>query len=110
MTEETKNNKENAEDDKGMEGALYNLPQSIDISTASDVLDGIKKVYSKDSDFIIEGSEVGKITTPGVQLILSLATTVEKNNKKFTLKDASENMVAAFEDLGLSKQLNEWKG
>lgn len=86
------------------------LPPLIDISRA-DALRGelLLLLDTPKNEVAIDGSAVERITTPGVQLLLSLEKAlVQRGEKKLVLVNASGALRDACVSLGLSHKLQEW--
>jgi chemotaxis protein CheX len=57
---------------------------------------------------VLDASTVGRITTPCIQVILSVAKSCSMMNVNFKIKNPSDIFQKAFIDIGLAKQLKNW--
>jgi len=90
---------------KGCDGFL--LPEVCDITCADDFHKKLTIFLQDNKDASLDGSNVKKITTPAVQILLAADESLEGGLK---IKSPSEVMESVFEDLGFIEKLNEWKG
>ncbi|MCC7260774.1 MAG: STAS domain-containing protein [Alphaproteobacteria bacterium] len=103
--------KNKATDQKAEKGYVpLKLPPLIDISrvdhTRSELL---RLLDSPKNEIVVDGSAVERITTPGVQLLLSLEKTLaQRGEKKLVLANPSGALRDACAALGLSHKLQEW--
>lgn len=86
----------------------FELPEKIDVTVIEEVYSSLNNIISSDKKIILDASKVEKITTPGVQLLLSAARSMGDNSGNFCINNPSENFINVFSDLGLSSQLNKW--
>lgn len=86
----------------------YLLPETLDISTAEDLLGELKKAAEQSTSITIDGSKAERITTPAIQLLLALEKSFEKADTELHVISPSENLQAAFADLGLKSHLDTW--
>lgn len=85
------------------------LPDVMDITSAEKFLADVKKTSEgKSQKVVFYGSKVIKITTPCVQILLSLSRTLADKNSGLVIKNSSEAMRACFSDLGLETELKKW--
>lgn len=83
------------------------LPEVCDILHAESLHAECKKA-AKSNKVQVDASQVNRITTPAVQLLLSLSQGTE--DQKLEIENPSDVFVQAFEDLGLHETMNIWKG
>lgn len=104
------NKKETKIKAKSKVASALNVPEVVDIKNVEAFLSSVRDAMANSNDIELDCSKVERMTTPGIQVILSAAKTAVEKGGKITLKDPSENMTVIFNDLGLSEQLQEWKG
>jgi len=87
----------------------FQLPTTLVIGNIEEIFVQFKQIDFKNSvPFSLDASQVKSITTPGVQLILSLERTLKEHNSNFLLVNASENFKESFRTLGLGNKLESW--
>lgn len=102
-----------SEKEKKDSGAsVFVLPEILDIARADSFLSSVNGLLDSSPKGIeIDGSAVGRITTPCIQILLSLSKTAAENyNIMIKLGKVSEVMSEAFADLGLGSTLEQWSG
>jgi len=103
---------EKASAPKASESKLPNLKlsPSLDIVSVADLKKGLSSLLESSplDNFELDGSEVEKITTPCIQLLISFDKAAVEAGKKVSLKAPSEVMQRALSDIGLQNKLDEW--
>jgi anti-anti-sigma regulatory factor len=89
---------------------VYNLPSRVDISCAVDVYKEINEAVSDNKNITFSASNVERITTPGIQLLISAANTIKAKGGTFLVSWPSDIFKETLSDLGFSNQLKEWTG
>ncbi|MCP5361818.1 MAG: STAS domain-containing protein [Hyphomicrobiales bacterium] len=89
-------------------GGTFVLPASMDITYVSRLHDEMCKRVDVDGDVELDAEGVERLTTPCVQVLLSLAKTLEGRGKSLKITAASEAFSAAMYDLGLCTQMEQW--
>lgn len=84
------------------------LPASVDLSSVHEVCSRIIAACTESDSLVLVASEVERIGTPGVQLLLAAAREISDRGGALLLKGPSEAVCTAFEDLGLSDDLKRW--
>ncbi len=87
---------------------VFKLPEILDVGAADTLKQDLSEVFSDSGQVIIDGCQVERIATPAVQLLLAVANDCDVQDRSFALKNPSQSVICAFEDLGLSKQLQRW--
>lgn len=88
----------------------FHLAAQIDISTVSTFCEELRKFLDADKDIIFDASKVERITTPGVQLLITIASQNKKTGNRLGVVLPSESFKKTISDLGFSNQLKEWMG
>ncbi len=88
--------------------SAFVLPGVLDIGAASSLKEGLIEVGSASDRFTVDGSTVERVSTPVVQIFLAAARDFTAEGRSFHLRDASQVLVSAFEDLGLAEDLKRW--
>ena len=85
------------------------LPSSLTIENVRRVSEGIKAQGLKPGDTLeIDAALTEAITTPGMQLLLSLERTVAPAGGKLAILRAKTAFTNAFRLAGLEQQLTKW--
>lgn len=95
---------------KDQKQEIFSLGQSMDIGHVERMFLEIRK-YVADTKLkrIIDASEVERITTPCIQVLISTSNISEAEGVEFSVLNPSEAFCLAMQDLGLSKELNDWR-
>lgn len=83
------------------------LPEIIDIHNVSLLHEMLVKT-PVENPLVIHAESVTRITTPGIQVLISLGRSLEQKNQSFSLGSVSPAVREAFADLGLSSLLEQW--
>lgn len=86
----------------------YELPAQLDIRAVEQFFDRLRTIAEEADVAMIDASKVERITTPCVQIVLSLSKTLEENGGRLKLKAASDVFHNAFADLGLTHCIKQW--
>lgn len=84
------------------------LPGALDISTVSLLHNNIDISDSNEISYVVNAAGVQKITSPGIQLLVSLFKTIGSERKQLLVDNCSEQMNEAFRDFGLLDLLKKW--
>lgn len=88
----------------------FKLGASLDISHAERVCAEMRKYISKaKGKIILDASEVERITTPCIQILLSVAHLSKRDGLSFKVSSPTDVFCTAMEDIGLSDELKEWR-
>jgi anti-anti-sigma regulatory factor len=88
---------------------ILNLPEKVDIASALDIANSLKAMGTA-TEIILNAKAVEKVTTPGVQVLLSAHLTAKENGGKITVIEPSEAFINNVSTFGFSNQLKEWTG
>lgn len=86
----------------------YALSEVLDINAAQSLREGLIEVGTTTERIVVDGSQVDRIATPAVQILLAAAREFSAEGRSFSVHDASQPLVSAFEDLGLAEDLKRW--
>jgi anti-anti-sigma regulatory factor len=86
------------------------LPAALDASN----IESIYKIFlslskKKTKEVTLDASAVERLTTPAVQLLLSLAKTLHNTDMQFSILQPSVVFDEVFDDMGLSVELEDWR-
>jgi anti-anti-sigma factor len=81
------------------------LPQNFNPEKCQELLTELKK--NLHDHIILDAKNVERISTPGVQVILSAVHTFLQNQKKIFIQDMSHEFERTFNDLGCFHYLKE---
>ncbi len=88
----------------------YKLGSALDISHVERMHKEVIKYLKGNKNLIFDASKVERITTPCIQLLMSVANQAKKDNDvKFSIKSPSPAFELAMEDLGMINELNNWR-
>ncbi len=104
-----KSRKSAAKSKKKTDECIYTLPSIADLTHVKELhSEWLKALKSSPKQISINCGEVGRITTPVIQLMLSLALTADKKKIKFSVLQPSEAFEEAMHELGLKSELATW--
>ena len=84
-------------------------PLAVNDATVADALrERLLQLIASDRQVCLEGSEVERITTGCVQVLLAAAASLAAAGRPLGLVEPSPALQAAFADLGLAAELNRW--
>ena len=86
----------------------YSLPAVLDIVVAGKFKNDLMQAANQDKDVKLNAGEVSRITTPCVQVIIALAKMFKESGRKLLIDKPSDTFCAAFADLGLAYELENW--
>ena len=86
------------------------LKEILDISYAEKLKAEVMQSFEKfaEKGLTLDASSVNRVTTPCVQVILAVAQSCSMASVNFKIISPSEAFARAFDDLGLTNQLNNW--
>jgi len=84
------------------------LPGTLDIRTVPELKESLVAMLAVSPDLRVIGSDVAIATTPGLQLLMSAASSAEKQGGSLVLVDPSQTLQAAFTDIGCSSLITDW--
>ncbi|MBN66240.1 MAG: hypothetical protein CMM94_01560 [Rickettsiales bacterium] len=84
------------------------LPAVMDITSAEALLDEYRETLSGELSHIeLDGSQIERLTTPGIQLILAMQKQMQDRGNNIKLLNVSESAIRAMEDCGLAHLVTE---
>lgn len=86
------------------------LDDPLDIAAAEGLKTRFSEAVAASGDPVLNGSAVARLTTPCLQLFVSLARSLEAQGRTFSIEAPSEAMRQAFVDAGLAHEFNQWSG
>jgi len=91
--------------------AGYNLTLApiLDFGTAKSLRAYLLGLLPLGKSIALDASQVERMSTPCVQVILAAAKSFEEKNIDFSLSKPTQTFVNAFDDLGLFSVLLNWK-
>ncbi len=86
------------------------LPNHLDIKTVTDFQSSLSDhLETGATDYLFNGSDVERITTPSIQLLIAFERAAMTQNATMQLTEPSAALRDAFATLGLSEQLTQWE-
>jgi anti-anti-sigma regulatory factor len=79
----------------------HKLPSVLDIKVINDEYEKINSALNDHSKIILDASETAKITTPGIQLLISLSNFCVVSKLELTLVNPSLVFEEAFTTIGI---------
>jgi anti-anti-sigma regulatory factor len=91
-----------------METVELTLPAQLDLGALHGLKEDLLAAAALNGDLSLDGSQVERVGTPAMQLLLAAASAFSADNRRFMLRSPSEPLVSALADLGLSAELRQW--
>lgn len=85
---------------------MYQLPEILDRSVASEVRDALLELVTEDDVVEIDASKVERLMTPVAQLLVALKMQADEDRKSVQFISPSEAFLDAIKGLGLKKILD----
>ncbi len=89
--------------------SIIMLPSAMTIATVETLATQLNDLPANSQLVTLDASGTEIITTPGVQLLLSLHKTLTARGSALTVTNASDALAASFEQLGLKSQFSVWR-
>ncbi len=90
---------------------IIKLKELMDISYAEKFHNEmLSYINSASGDLFFDASDVSRITTPCVQIIIAAEKEASENNIKIIFSEVSQAFEKSFSDLGLTENLSKLKG
>ncbi|MEQ1789256.1 MAG: STAS domain-containing protein [Rickettsiales bacterium] len=90
------------------ESLIFKLPPVMTIETIENLVSEIKQLPLSDkTSLTLDASNVENISTPGLQLIISLEKTFAARNGALIINGQKDFFLRALEDVGLDSLLNK---
>jgi len=84
------------------------LPRILDIPAAADFRDAALEAVESEMTVTVQSDAVEQVTTPGIQVLIAVATYVERKKARFAIVKPSNALIDGFSDLGLFPRLMAW--
>ncbi len=84
------------------------LGTMLDAGSAAEFHQALKSALDTKNSLVLEASDVDRISTAGLQLILAASVECAGNNRRFELKNPSNKLRDGLNDLGLAEQVDSW--
>ncbi len=91
-----------------MEKVEIRLPAQLDLASLTALKEELTSAATSANSLIVDGSNVERVGTPAIQLILAAAKAFSGEGRQFTLEAPSQPLSAAFDDLGLAEVTRQW--
>lgn len=87
----------------------FALPAAMTIAAMEDVCAELKKLEPTPPALVLDAAATEILTTPGAQLLLSLAKRLEAGGVALSIINANATFFQALGQLGLSAQGDQWR-
>jgi anti-anti-sigma regulatory factor len=84
------------------------LPTNADIKEVTHLYEHIRNLLSEGKPIVINCGNVNAITSPVIQLIISVSRTLELSGRKLIIHEPSYAVQKIFADFGIKDQLEYW--
>jgi len=87
----------------------YALPQALDLLAAQSLKEKLLELFDQEGDLVIDGSNVERITTPCVEVLVAANSAYSQVERAFQIDNPSEYLTEAFVTLGLGNDFEQWR-
>jgi chemotaxis protein CheX len=84
------------------------LPSQLDLGALPNLKEELLGAIASTGGVVLEGSDVERVGTPAIQLVLAASKEFSASGRRFALQAPSEALALAFDELGLSAEAREW--
>ena len=84
------------------------LSGCLDFSSVQKLADDLLNIDTDGPAIRVDANEVEQIGTPAVQVLVAAALQAEADGQSFKVVNKTDVFQGAFEDLGLSEQVEKW--
>lgn len=88
------------------ESVSYQLEKCSDISKAEMLHEQLERYLTSGADIVIDASQVERIDTSVMQVLVSLSRTLEKQHLNASVVKPSDSFLSAVQLLGVAQELN----
>lgn len=88
---------------------VVSLHSILDMAAAEGLLTCLRESVSKNKNVILDASNIERVSTPCMQIILATAKKVETNGHIFGLLNPSVALERGMRELGMMDYLNNWR-
>ncbi len=85
------------------------LPATLNLNSAETLRQALMDAISGSGGAVVDGSQVMRVDSPCLQVLLAAGRDVEADGRTFALCNPSDQLRSAFEDIGMSAELNRWR-
>ena len=89
---------------------ILELPSRLDVPAAEALLAELLERRGTQENLVIDGSAVGMIDTPAIQILLSAAADQKAREADFSVINPSDAITEAMSLMGLAEELETWRG
>ena len=107
---ETAAGREGADEPLGQAGEPVRLPSHFDMAAAGALKPRILAEQDRKGELVLDGSEVEKVSTAGIQLMVAADRKLMEGGGSLRLREASDALRAGLTDIGLGEALKRWEG
>lgn len=91
-----------------MEKLRIKLPGQLDMAALTALKEDLINTTNITNSLAIDGSEVERVGTPAIQLLLAAAKAFSAEGRSFALETPSQALSLALDDLGLGIDVRQW--
>jgi anti-anti-sigma regulatory factor len=92
----------------GMDKVEIRLPAQLDMAALPGLKEELEAAALSANALRIDGSDVERVGTPAIQLLLAAAKAFSGEGRSFALEASSHELSSALDDLGLGLDTCQW--
>ncbi|MDR3494338.1 MAG: STAS domain-containing protein [Ancalomicrobiaceae bacterium] len=92
----------------GSSQTVVSLPAILDLNSVVALKASLAEHIDMPGVLAIDCSKVERISTPAIQVLLAYAKSSGMHDRAVRLRDPTDTVRAAFDDLGLHEELTRW--
>ena len=97
------------EDEKNMLPGEFALPAELDLRAAVALHGALSAALDQSNDLVLDASQVVKLSTPCVQIIISAMNSMERESRICRMTEPSAYFSNFMNDLGFGEMLERWR-
>jgi len=87
----------------------YTLSRELDLLAAESLKLAFLEQLHKDGDLVIDGSDVERVSTPCIEVLVAASSAFGEGGRNFVLDQPSPPLCDALEALGLADRIELWR-
>jgi chemotaxis protein CheX len=91
-----------------MDKVEIKLPAQLDMTALAPLREELAAAAASAGTLTVNGSEVERVGTPAIQLLLAAAKAFAGEGRHFALETPSQTLSSALDDLGLGIDAGQW--
>jgi len=87
----------------------FTLSRELDLLAAEALKNDLLKLLHADGDLLVDGSEVERVSTPCIEVLVAAAAAFGEGGRSFEISEPSPPLCESFEAVGLADRIELWR-